>query len=359
MAPAPHYWQQFRLWWNDDVDHSWVLNFLRARGFMTPLRAVIATVGVGMGLALLAVLFTELSPPETLSRAAVLSVAVAAFLWPIYWLFFPWPSPSRSIGIFLAIDIGIAVIGFARADPLVGLTTTPLFAVTGIYIMFFHGARATAVHLMITIVAIVCLAVRLGISDYPDAVPLAISKSVLSFLVTVFILPFAQFGFWLIRNSSVEALVDPLTNLANRRGLREQVMRMIHANQHESMCVFVIDLDKFKSINDLHGHAAGDDVLVQTANRVRAALRRPAFAARSGGEEFVVVDLLPLDDAAEAGDRLIAAVAAVGPPAVTASIGAACGAVHSIEEFDRLLQSADTAMYSAKRDGGDRVAIAR
>lgn len=360
MAPPRHYRQQFRLWWDDDVDHTWVLTFLRTRGFMLPLRAVVATVGFGMGLAMLSVQFTDLTEPEVVSRTILTALNVVAFVWPFYWLLCPWPTPRLSIAAFVLIDIAIGIVGFARADPLAGLTTTPLFAVTGIYIMFFHGARATALHLAIAVVTIVALATRLGISDYPHAEALAISKSVLSFLVTVFILPFAQFGFWLIRNSSVESLIDPLTTLANRRGLRDHVMRLIESPDHpDSMCVFVIDLDKFKSINDEHGHATGDDVLVQTADHLRAAIRRPAFAARAGGEEFVVVDMLEPAGAAEVGARLIAAVADVGPPAATASIGAACGPVRSIEEFDRLFRQADTAMYSAKRDGGDQVLIAR
>ncbi|MGW0161249.1 diguanylate cyclase domain-containing protein [Mycobacterium sp. NPDC003323] len=354
-----YYRQQFQLWWNDDVDHTWMLDFLRTRGFMLPLRAVVAAVGVGMGVALLSLQFVALAEPVGVSRGILALMAVAAFVWPVYWLLFPWPSPRTSIVLFLAIDLSIAVAAAVRADPLAGLTSTPLFAVTGIYIMFFHGARATAVHLLIAVVAIIALATRLGTSDYADAVPLAVGKSVISFLVTVFILPFAQFGFWLIRNSSVESLADPLTGLANRRGLRDHVARMIDTEaEPESVCVFVIDIDKFKSVNDRYGHAIGDDVLVQTAAALRGIRRRPAFAARTGGEEFVIVDLLDADGAESVGDRLRAAIAAVGPPAVTASVGAACGPVASMEAFELLLRRADTAMYAAKRGGGDRVVIA-
>lgn len=359
LAGAPHYVHQFRLWWDDDVDHAWLLNFLQTRGFLMPLRAVIAMVGVGMGVALLTLFATEFAQPVDVMRTLVVVMTVAAFCWPFYWLLRPWPSPRASIAMFLAIDIGIGIIGFARADELAGLTTTPMFAVTGIYLMFFHGARATAAHLLITVVAIASLAIRLGVSDYPDAVPLAISKTMTALLVTVCILPFMQFAFWLIRNSSVESLVDPLTALANRRGLRDHVARMITvADPPDSMCVFVIDLDKFKSINDRHGHAVGDEVLVQTATQVGRALGRSGFAARSGGEEFVVVDLLAPDHVTDVGDRLRSALGAVGPPEVTASIGAACGQVRSIADFEQLLDAADSAMYRAKRDGGDRVAVA-
>ncbi|MGN7780800.1 GGDEF domain-containing protein [Mycolicibacterium sp. 22603] len=359
LAGAPHYTDQFRLWWNDDVDHHFLLNFLRVRGFLTSLRVVIAVVGAGMAVALLALLATDLAAPAGPMRVLVTVITVVAVAWPFYWLFGPWPTPRLSITLFLFIDVGIAVAGFAHRDPLAGLTATPVFAVTGIYILFFHGARAMVAHLLIVVATIAALATRLAISDYPDAVPLTIGKTAVALLVTVFILPFAQFAFWLIRNSSVESLVDPLTTLANRRGLRAHMSRLIGTTASPTdVCVFVIDIDKFKDVNDRHGHAVGDEILVQTAEQLRRVLGPPALAARTGGEEFVVVDALADERAAEIGSLLRAAIGEVGPPRVTVSIGAACGPVHSADCFERLLQAADTAMYRAKHDGGDRVSIA-
>ncbi|MFI2838608.1 diguanylate cyclase domain-containing protein [Mycolicibacterium sp. PDY-3] len=359
LAGAPHYTDQFRLWWGDDVDHHFLLNFLRARGFLTSLRVVIALVGAGMAVALLALLATDLADPAGPMRVLVTGITVVAVAWPFYWLFGPWPTPRMSITLFLFIDIGIAVAGLAHRDPLAGLTATPVFAVTGIYILFFHGARAMVAHLAIVVVAIAALAARLAVSDYPEALPLTVGKTAVALLVTVFILPFAQFAFWLIRNSSVESLFDPLTTLANRRGLRAHMSRLIGTGEQLSdLCVFVIDIDKFKNVNDRHGHAVGDDILVQTAAQVRRVLGEPALAARTGGEEFVAVDAMAADRAAEVGSLLRAAIGEVGPPGVTVSIGAACGPVHSMECFERLLHKADTAMYRAKHDGGDRVSIA-
>lgn len=360
MTRSSHRQSTLARWWNDPVDHYWLLNFLRHRGYLARLRALIGSGGVAMGIALLLLQFTQLTEPVPVSRAVLAILTVTAFAWPIYWWFFPWPSPRTSITLFILTDIGISLACAAQGSPMAAMATTPLFAVTGIYLVYFHGPRATAVHLVIAIVTVLGVAVWLGLSTEPGAVFLAICKALVSLLVTVGILPSAQFGFWLIRNSSVESLVDELTSLANRRGLLDYVSRLTaSAEQPISMCVFAIDLDKFKEINDRHGHVVGDQVLVRTAHRLRDALRRQAFIARTGGEEFVVLDHLPAEEASSVGERLRTAIAAAGPPEVTASVGVVCGQLYDADDFDRLLHLADTAMYAAKRDGGDRLAVAR
>lgn len=349
----------FQDWWNDPADHYWMLNFLGPRGYLKPLRVLIGLGGVVMGAALVAAQFTQLTEPVAVSRVVMAVLTVAAFVWPLYWYFRPWPSPRTSITLFLLTDIGIALSCAAHGDPLSALATTPLFAVTGIYLVLFHGPRATAVHLVIATATVLGVAVWLGVSDYPNAAFVAICKALVSLLVTVGILPAAQFGLWLIRNSSVESLIDELTSVANRRGLLDYVSRLAVADDKQGpMCVVVIDLDKFKGINDRHGHVVGDQVLVRTAHQMRDALGTQAFIARTGGEEFVVIESLATREAAGLGERLRAAVAAAGPPAVTASLGVVCGPLDSADDFDRLLHLADTAMYAAKRDGGDRLSVA-
>ncbi|QIV81194.1 GGDEF domain-containing protein [Mycolicibacterium frederiksbergense] len=360
MTRSSHRQSTLARWWNDPVDHYWLLNFLRHRGHLAPLRALIGSGGVAMGIALVLLQFTQLTEPVSLSRAVLGTLTIAAFAWPLYWWFFRWPSPRTSITLFILTDLGIAVACAAQGAPMAAMATTPLFAVTGIYLVYFHGPRATAVHLLIAIATVLGVAVWLSLSDEPGAVFLAIGKALVSLLVTVGILPSAQFGFWLIRNSSVESLVDELTSLANRRGLQDHVSRLsASADPLPAMCVLVIDLDKFKTINDRHGHVVGDQVLVRTAHQLRDVVGRRAFLARTGGEEFVVIDRLPSAEAVALGERLRAAVAAAGPPAVTASVGVVCGHLDNAADFDRLLHLADTAMYAAKRDGGNRLAVAQ
>ena len=160
-----------------------------------------------------------------------------------------------------------------------------------------------------------------------------------------------------------QALHDPLTGLPNRRLLLD---RLGHAlararGRGRLVAVLFVDLDGFKAVNDVSGHAAGDAVLAAGAQRLAGCLRPGDTLARLGGDEFVVVvdDVDPAvpDAATRLGDRLRAAVADRPaddvPVRVTASVGVALAADGPAED---VLASADRAMYQAKAAGKDRVA---
>ncbi|MCB2101305.1 MAG: GGDEF domain-containing protein [Rhodobacterales bacterium] len=161
------------------------------------------------------------------------------------------------------------------------------------------------------------------------------------------------------------ALTDHLTETANRRQL------MLLGGQAEKharrtgvdLSVAVIDLDRFKAINDTHGHAVGDEALKTVARRIKDSLREADVLARYGGEEFVVLfDGADHTYAAAVAERLRAAVAAapvvVGDTLipVTASIGVASQAGPDVSLSSVLLR-ADAAMYRAKDQGRNRVVI--
>ena len=115
----------------------------------------------------------------------------------MYWWFFPWPTARQAAALFAFADIGIAIATALHADPLAALSTTPLFAMPGAFIVFFFGPRANAVHMAFATVTIVSAATWLALSDRPDAVAVAIAKALIALTVTVGIFPFVQFGFWL------------------------------------------------------------------------------------------------------------------------------------------------------------------
>ena len=161
-----------------------------------------------------------------------------------------------------------------------------------------------------------------------------------------------------------QARTDPLTGLLNHGAIVAQaddaLARALAAGEALSLLFF--DIDRFKLINDTHGHQAGDAILAGMAGRVAVALRQGDHLGRYGGEEFLIV--LPQtgsQDAAQLAERLRAAVAAQ-PFAlpdgtlvrVTISIGVATVGAENTTRAG-LLQTADLALYQAKAGGRDRV----
>ncbi|HWT16893.1 MAG TPA: diguanylate cyclase [Patescibacteria group bacterium] len=156
------------------------------------------------------------------------------------------------------------------------------------------------------------------------------------------------------------ALHDPLTGLANRSALDAHFVAAFQQERHEHLRVLLIDLDGFKHVNDRHGHAVGDRVLVQIAQRIAACVGNGEIAARLGGDEFVVVTPNARSEIAvrALSDRIRSAVAVPitlddGVVRITASIGVAGLDAHTADARD-LLMRADRAMYAAKVSGGDR-----
>ena len=155
-----------------------------------------------------------------------------------------------------------------------------------------------------------------------------------------------------LRAAEAAAFTDPLTGALNRRGLEKLTPR------GAAGAFLMIDADRFKALNDAHGHEAGDRALKAIARTIRGTARQGDLTARIGGEEFVV--FLPdadLMEAMQVGERIRAAVARsvrVEGEAVTVSIGAASGGAGP-KALAATLKGADAALYAAKRAGRNKV----
>jgi diguanylate cyclase (GGDEF)-like protein len=162
------------------------------------------------------------------------------------------------------------------------------------------------------------------------------------------------------------ATYDDLTGLHNRASIMTLLANAL-ADSREAgtgTAVVFVDLDRFKGINDEHGHAAGDDVLVRIGRRLRAAVRRQDLVGRIGGDEFLVVcpEVAEPSTALDVADRVARTMAEdieVGGTVVhsRASIGVAWAADHHTTPED-LIRAADSAMYESKRSGAGRPVLA-
>ncbi len=157
------------------------------------------------------------------------------------------------------------------------------------------------------------------------------------------------------------ALHDALTGLATRLLLQDRLHVAVEtARRHRTgLAILMIDLDNFKGINDAFGHAAGDEVLKVTADRILQTVRASDTVARLGGDEFVVL----LSDMSEPGMAEVVATNIVkklaGPIPfegheipVSASVGACAAASGELDE-EELMKNADAALYRAKERGRD------
>lgn len=153
---------------------------------------------------------------------------------------------------------------------------------------------------------------------------------------------------------------DSLTRLPNRHALKTRLDATLErvALTGEQVAVFCIDLDNFKEANDVHGHLAGDAVLVETAKRLSAPLTGPSFAARLGGDEFVVVHVVAGHAASEAADFAAGLIDALRQPVGYEKQEISAGGTIGIALFPEdggeaqtLLANADMALYRAKENG--------
>jgi diguanylate cyclase (GGDEF)-like protein len=164
---------------------------------------------------------------------------------------------------------------------------------------------------------------------------------------------------------SRRALYDQLTGLANRTLLWDRVKyRFTVAKRRATgFAVLFLDLDNFKAVNDNFGHAAGDQVLVTVARRLREELRGVDTAARVGGDEFVVLldEVTNVDEARAIAERLVKVLTvpfevASRSELVTTSVGVAV-AGDGLATVDSIMVAADAAMYEAKRSGRGKCVV--
>jgi diguanylate cyclase (GGDEF)-like protein/PAS domain S-box-containing protein len=163
-----------------------------------------------------------------------------------------------------------------------------------------------------------------------------------------------------------QTLHDALTGLPNRTLLRDRLEHALSRTARaaeRSIAVLYLDLDHFKTVNDSLGHACGDEVLVETATRLQAAVRPSDTVARFGGDEFVVCceDIHGSNEAVNLAERILAALRTPFHPSgheltLSTSIGIAL-ARRPGETGDELLRDADAALYAAKAAGRDRFEI--
>lgn len=353
----------FRRWWRDQVDYRHLVETFGSHGALGPFKFMLGAGGLVMvSIAVLA----SVAQGDVAGPVQGIIEATVAGLWTLRWWFLPWPREYESLVWIVLFDLDTTVNDLLAQDRVIGVTGVVLLTAMGGYVAVFHGPRILALHIVWTVLTSVLLAGLMINGSLPgnggtrrSDIALGLVVVLVMVVVVGVILPFVQFSNWLLR---VDALLDPLTGLLNRRGLDSHLAPRFGRAQRRTAFIATLDLDRFKTVNDRFGHPLGDEVLIRTAQQLREAVDADALIARTGGEEFVVVGRLR-EDVAAMGERLRRAIESMSdlPVTITASVGVAvleAGQPYSEAGYHSLFRSSDSAMYGAKHRGGNAVVVA-
>lgn len=346
-----------RRWWRQPDHYNWLAAYLTSRGALPIARFVMLATIISLGVIPLVLMTSPAGAETTIERAVALTISASCALMSVLWMGGRWPSRRRS-SVFVVASVLAISAACLIVEPQTGLTSCTLFAAIGGYIAFFHSARFMMFNLSVALATALVLAVRVAYVDYVLA-----PAMLLLVIVANISVPFTTQG--LIQVLGIEALnsnIDPLTGLLNRRAFYRMAGDLVEdtkRSEGKHLVVVMLDLDKFKRLNDTAGHAMGDRALVAIARTLRENTRRSAVVSRAGGEEFLVADVLKGPDAAVLAERLRLAIVRT-PPRVSASIGTVTvttpwlAARPEKDVIDGLIAVADAAMYEAKRAGGNQ-----
>ncbi|BBX19577.1 GGDEF domain-containing protein [Mycolicibacterium duvalii] len=344
-------------WWHQPDHFDWLSGYLQARGLARPTRRMMVLVAASLALVPLNAVWGPGAVDDRITMALAVCAAVAGLTLAVLWST-RWPNRWESI-LFAAVgSLTIAGGCLSQSEPLIGLMFCTALAVSGGYIAFFHTARYMLLNFLLAVSVGAWQAYRVAEAGAPM---IAVTGYFLVLELNIGV-PFAiqvvvrTLGADLLRTDR-----DPLTGLLNRRPFTDLVVGRLVARRGDAyLALALLDLDRFKSINDIYGHASGDEALVQVARALTKACPGTALLCRMGGEEFLVADIVESPVPTDWAQCLCSAVESVSYT-VTASVGTATTALHDVGAdqaeamFHRLVRAADAAMYRAKREGGNRV----
>lgn len=311
------------VWWRqpDHFDH--LASLLQSPGMAGRTRATIALIGGSLAVLILATVWSGTGPRSPAQLACALAAAAGAAAGALLWTL-RWPTRRQAVGFAVLSSASIGLAALAQNDPLAAMLSCTIQA-----IRISVGSGVVSALCAYTVILTSSLSVPFGIQAVAQVLGV----------------------------DAMRAERDQLTGLLNRRAFRRRASRHLQRDRSlpDQLVVTVIDLDRFKQLNDQHGHSTGDAALVAVANALRECTDERALLARVGGEEFAIADVCDPDQVRLRAQRLCDAVAAL-PFGLTASVGTARvdWQPDAATSLDELICAADAAMYVAKRRGGNQ-----
>ena len=350
-------------WWTTPVDYDGQVEYFAKRSLAGLIQLLVGGALLAVGLVIAVAQFSVSAPPTAYARAFSVGFAVTLVVWAVIWWVRPWPSRRLSRFILVYLDVGVLIASLLNIRGLAGVFALSAMILVSFYIVFFDGPKIIVLHTIWVTISMVLISVQIA-SEVNGDVPLIIARALAGTALAIAPVT-TQFGIWVLRNDANEAETDSLTGLLNRRGLFIHLADFLRRGPEGSpeIMVAVVDLDRFKRVNDVYGHATGDEVLVRTGSRLNSVVDGRALVARVGGEEFVVVDFVGAGESRSVAESLRVVLARPADrAAVTASVGYVAvprqlfaASDDPDEALAQLIARADGAMFTAKRAGGDNV----
>jgi diguanylate cyclase (GGDEF)-like protein len=344
------------LWWRQSDHYDRLSSHLQARGMATVARVTISLVAGGLAIDALATIWTPSGPRSVIQLACTLAACIGATWGALLWAL-RWPTRSAAMLFAVLATASIALIALVQHDPLIAMLTCATFTATASYIALFHTAPLMAYNFGIAGSIGAVVAIRMAAKFN---IALAFCDYLLLLLLNLGV-PFGvQVVVHVLSSDAARAEHDELTGLLTRRAFHRRAKARLEQGWDERghFVITVIDLDRFKQLNDNYGHSTGDDALVSVARALRDTTEDTAVICRSGGEEFVIADIWHPDEVGLRAQQLCDVIAGLSF-GVTASIGTAgihpaSRTVASVDLLAELTAAADGAMYAAKRRGGNQ-----
>ena len=337
-------------WCRQSSHYEWLSGYLATRGMRGATRVLMAFSAASAAACLLALLGSADRPtgtvPITMMWLAIGGGVAGAALWCLR-----WPTHRESVAFAAVTSASTALACLAYPTPLPAVVGCIAFAFIGAYIAFFHTTGFVLCNFAVAAAVATSGAVRMAASGDP------ILAAVDWWLVIQINIALPVAIQVLVRALGADLLRDPLTGLANRTLFNDRLNHAMQVRERDGLAVGLIslDLNDFKLVNDNLGHAAGDELLNRTGERILGGVRAGDTVARLGGDEFAVLIVGSVDHmhliahrVAEAFDRPF--VIHGHELLMCPSVGLALAEAEELDvSAQELLGRADIAMYSAKR----------
>ncbi|BBZ32883.1 GGDEF domain-containing protein [Mycolicibacterium confluentis] len=342
------------------ADHyHWITALLTARGAQRPTSAVVALLVSMLGVLPFAMVFSPSGAQGTRDVVIVAFVTAVAFLIASAWLRPRWPSRRQSVVLVGLEAAGITAVAVVQANPVAGLAMATAYSALAGYVVFFHTMRylpAVTVGAVATALVPFLRQVSSG-----DAV-FAWCQLIAVLMLFVVAAMGGHALVHLIGITSPDSDLEPLTGLLNKDAFYEATGALIASRSRlddRHLVIVVVSLDHFGLLTGSGGLTAGEKARVAVSRTLRETTRHDAVVAHVSDSEFLVADSFVSSDSSALVERIRSAIRST-PQRLSASIGVVStpmgelAACPPYELLDELIALAATAMYEARRAGGNR-----